>query len=99
MSYMSSPRSPQIIRGNMILYLFLVDILSFFVFGVNGLLVLLPLSIGVVLAVPYAIAGMIGQRIFNPGKEHIYRRVAYAMIAFSAIAACRFGIRECYGIQ
>lgn len=86
MSYMSSPRLPQVIRGNMILYLFLVDILSFLVFGVNGLLVLLPLTIGVILAVPYAVAGMIGQRIFNPEKEHIYRRVAYVMIAFSALA-------------
>ncbi len=86
MSYMSSPRGPKVIRGNMILYLFLVDILSLLVFGVKGLLVLLPLTIGVVLAAPYAIAGLIGQRIFNPDKEHIYRRVAYAMIAFSALA-------------
>lgn len=86
MSYMSSSRSPQMIRGNMILYLFLADVLSFFVFGVKGLLVLLPLTIGVILAVPYGVAGMIGQRIFNPEKEYIYRRVAYAMIAFSALA-------------
>lgn len=86
MSYMSSPRPAQVIRGNMILYLFLVDILTFLVFGMKGLLVLLPLTIGAVLAVPYALAGIIGQRIFNPEKEHIYRRVAYAMIAFSALA-------------
>ncbi len=86
MSYMSSPRAPQMIRGNMIMYLFLVDILSFLVFGVKGLLLVLPLSIGLVLAVPYALAGMLGQRIFNPEKEHIYRRVAYGMIGFSALA-------------
>ncbi|MBE9477036.1 MAG: sulfite exporter TauE/SafE family protein [Proteobacteria bacterium] len=86
MSYMSSPRRPQVIRGNMIMYLFLVDILSFIVFGTKGLLVLFPLTIGAVLTVPYTIAGMIGQRIFNPDKEHIYRRAAYAMIAFSALA-------------
>lgn len=86
MSYMSSPRTPQAIRGNMILYLFLVDMLTFLVFAIKGLLMFAPIVIGVVLAVPYGIAGMIGQWIFNPEKEHIYRRVAYAMIAFSAVA-------------
>lgn len=86
MSYMSSPRSPQVIRGNMIMYLFLADILAFIIFVIKGLVVALPIAIGLLLAVPYAIAGMLGQRIFNPDKEHIYRRVAYAMIAFSALA-------------
>ncbi len=86
MSYMSSPRTPQAIRGNMILYLFLVDMLTFLVFAIKGLLMFAPIVIGVILAVPYGIAGMIGQWIFNPEKEHIYRRVAYAMIAFSAVA-------------
>lgn len=86
LSYMSSPRAPQIIRGNTMMYLFVVDILAFLVFTVKGLLVLLPLVIGVILSIPYAIAGMIGTRIFDPEKEHIYRRAAYAMIAFSAVA-------------
>ncbi len=86
MSYMSSPRSPQVIRGNMILYLFLVDMLTFVVFAIKGLLVLTPIVVGVVLAIPYGVAGVIGQWIFNPEKEHVYRRVAYVMIAFSALA-------------
>ncbi len=86
MSYMSSPRPPQVIRGNMMMYLLLVDAMTFIVFAIKGLLVIFPLIIGVVLTVPYAIAGVIGQWIFNPEKEYIYRRVAYAMIAFSALA-------------
>lgn len=86
LSYMSSPRSPQVIRGNTMMYLFLVDLLTFVVFGIKGLLMLLPLIIGAVLAVPYGVAGLIGQKIFNPEKAHIYRWVAYAMIAFSAVA-------------
>ena len=86
MSYMSSPRPPQVIRGNMIMYLFLVDILTLIVFAIKGLLVLIPLAVGAVLAVPYGTAGLIGQKIFNPDKEHIYRWVAYVMIAFSALA-------------
>ena len=86
LSYMSSPRRPQVIRGNTMLYLFLVDMLTFVVFAIKGLLVLAPLAIGLILAVPYGIAGLIGQKIFNPEKEHIYRRVAYVLIASSALA-------------
>lgn len=85
LSYMSSPRRPEVIRGNTMMYLFLVDVLSFVVFGLKGLLVALPLVIGIILAVPYTVAGLIGTRIFNPEKEHIYRRVAYCLIAGSAI--------------
>jgi uncharacterized membrane protein YfcA len=86
LSYMSSPRAPQVVRGNTMMYLFVVDMLTLLVFAIKGLLLLLPLVIGLLLSIPYGIAGLIGQKIFNPEKEHIYRRVAYAMIAFSAVA-------------
>jgi hypothetical protein len=83
---MSSPRAPQVVRGNTMMYLFLVDMLTLLVFAIKGLLLLLPLMIGLLLSIPYGIAGLIGQKVFNPEKEHVYRRVAYAMIAFSAVA-------------
>tara|TARA_R110002096_G_scaffold120749_9_gene261651 strand:+ start:16910 stop:17671 length:762 start_codon:yes stop_codon:yes gene_type:complete len=85
LSYMSSPRRPEVIRGNTMLYLFFVDVLSIIMFGIKGLLVALPVAIGLILAVPYAIAGLVGARMFDPSKEHIYRRVAYGLIAGSAI--------------
>lgn len=85
LSYMSSPRPASVIRGNTMLYLFLVDVMMFSLFLVKGLLVALPLVIGLVLAVPYTLAGMLGQRIFNPDKEYIFRRVAYGLIAASAV--------------
>jgi uncharacterized membrane protein YfcA len=85
LSYMSSPRSAAVIRGNTMLYLFLIDIMAFALFFIKGLLVMLPLIIGLILAVPYTIAGLVGQRIFDPNKDYIYRRVAYGLIAASAL--------------
>ena len=73
------------IRGNTMIYLFFVDIVAFLMFLTKGLLAALPLVIGLLMVVPYTIAGLIGARIFNPEKEHIYRRVAYVLIAGSAI--------------
>jgi len=86
LSYMSSPRAPQTVRANILLYLLLFDFLAFGVFALNGLLEVEPLLIGVFLAVPYGIAGLIGQWIFNPDNEKTYRRVAYVLIAASAIS-------------
>lgn len=86
LSYMSSPRPAAVIRGNTIMYLFLVDVLTFVMFGLKGLLVLLPVALGVILAVPYMIAALAGQRIFDPGKDRLYRAVAYVVIAISAVA-------------
>jgi len=84
-SYMSSSRAASMVRANTMMFLFLVDLMSFVVFWAKGLLVLLPMLVGAFLAVPYALAGLVGQWIFDPEKEHIYRRVAYALIAISAI--------------
>jgi uncharacterized membrane protein YfcA len=85
LSYMTSPRRPSVIRGNTMIYLFLVDIVAFLMFLTKGLLAALPLVIGLLLVVPYTIAGLVGTRIFDPEKEYIYRRVAYALIAGSAV--------------
>ena len=85
LSYMTSARPASVIRGNTMIYLFFVDIVAFLMFLTKGLLAALPLVIGLLMVVPYTIAGLIGARIFNPEKEHIYRRVAYVLIAGSAI--------------
>lgn len=86
LSYMSSPRPAAVIRGNTMMYLFVVDIMTFLVFGLKGLLVLLPVLIGVVLSAPYMIGALAGQRIFDPDKEYVYRRVAFVLIGISAVA-------------
>ena len=67
------------------LYLFFVDILLFAVFLLKGLLSLLPFVIGLFLAIPYTLGGLLGQRLFNPKKELLYRRIAYGLIAISAL--------------
>ncbi len=85
LSYMSSPRKPKVIRGNTMMYLFLVDILTILIFAIKSLLVLVPILVGALLVAPYALGGYIGQRIFNPEKESVYRSIAYIIIAASAL--------------
>jgi uncharacterized membrane protein YfcA len=85
LSYMTSPRPARVIRANTMMYLFLVDIITIIMMIIKGLVVLAPVVIGLVLVPLYTIGGLIGQRIFDPDKEHIYRTVAYVVIAASAI--------------
>lgn len=85
LSYMSSPRRAAVVRANTMMFLFFTDILALMVFAVKGLLMLFPVLVGGLLSAPYALGGYIGQLIFNPEKERVYRYVAYAIIATSAV--------------
>lgn len=85
LTYMSSLKPASVIRGNAMLYLFFVDLVMLLVFFLKGILVLIPLVIGLFLAVPYTLGGVVGQKIFNPNKEILYRRIAYLIIGFSAL--------------
>ena len=85
LTYMSSLRPASLIRGNTMLYLFFVDIFMFAIFLLKGLLALLPFVIGLFLAIPYTLGGLLGQSLFNPQKELLYRRIAYGLIAISAL--------------
>lgn len=84
MFYMSSALPAATIRANILLYLVITDLLSIAVFGANGILSLVPLVMGAILAVPFTVANVLGAAIFDPAKEMTYRRVAYGIIAISA---------------
>ena len=41
--------------------------------------------LGIMVAIPYAMGTTLGGMLFRPGYERVYRGVAYAIIAISAI--------------
>lgn len=84
--YMARPLPPEVIRANVLLFLWLADAGLAAVFWVQGLLVPQPLLIGALLLPIYAAAMLAGGAIFDPGRELVYRRVAYAIIAASALS-------------
>ncbi len=57
------------------------------VFAANGLLALQPLVLGGAAdAALFCWRSLVGTAIFDPGREAVYRWVAYAIIAGSAIS-------------
>ena len=84
--YMARPLPAQVIRASTLLYLILADILMFGTFARRGLLAPEPILLGLVLVLPYLLAIRAGSAIFDPRHATLYRWVAYAIIAGSALS-------------
>lgn len=83
--YMASTLPPSAIRANNTLYLIAADLILLAVFTIGGVLVVSALAIGAVMIVPYLLGNWVGGKLFRPGGEALYRRIAYAIIAASAL--------------
>ena len=68
MLYMSSRHAIQVIRANILIYLFLVDVLTLTIALLLGLGQAMPFMLGLMLAVPYALANKAGAWLFRPDK-------------------------------
>lgn len=85
MLYMASSLPVAAIRANFLLYLVMLDLLLFALLGGLGMLDGTIVMLGLLVGIPNLIANMIGARLFDPSAERFFRRVAYLVIAASAI--------------
>lgn len=83
--YMASPLPAAAIRANLLLYLAGVDVLLIATFAATGRLAPEALVLALLAIPAYLVANIAGAAIFRPGNEAVYRGVAYAIIAASAI--------------
>ncbi len=84
--YMARPLPVEVIRANTLLYLLLNDILMVGLFWWRGLLAPEPVLIGLFMIPLYLAAVSLGAWLFDPRHEKLYRRLAYAIIAGSALS-------------
>ena len=83
--YMASSLPVAQVRANNFLFLLGFDVMFLAVLWMNGQWVFVPFLLGLCLAVPNALGSLIGQAIFDPERARMYRYVAYAIVAASAI--------------
>ena len=83
--YLASAKPIAIIRANFLLYLLGIDLMMLAIFGVLGLLDSVAVFVGLLLVPVYMAANILGARFFDPDAEHVFRAVAYLVIAASAI--------------
>lgn len=83
---LGSGASAGVTRANTLVFLTLSSVLLLPQLWLQGVLRDEALWLGLLLALPYAMGNRLGQALFDPGAEAVYRRVAYAIIAAAALA-------------
>ncbi|MBT2130705.1 TSUP family transporter [Planktotalea lamellibrachiae] len=83
--YMASSHPARVIRANTTAFLFAFDILMLIGFLALGRLWGLPLALGVLATLPNLAGNLVGNWLFRPSLTGFYRRVAYLIIAASAL--------------
>lgn len=85
MLYMASSLPISVIRANFLLYLVAIDLVLVPLLWIMDLMVWKIALLGLLVGIPNLIANLIGARLFDPNAEVLFRRVAYIVIATSAI--------------
>lgn len=88
--YMASSLPVKVVRANLLLFLFFTDFLFIGIVGLRGDLVLTPVLIGLLMAIPNGIGNLLGAAVFNPDKAALYRGVAYGVVIFAAVIGLPF---------
>ena len=84
--YLASTRLAAQVRANILIYLFMFDLVLIAVLALQDRLEAVPVILGLLLALPVMLANMAGAAIFRPERERLYRAAAYVVIAAAAIS-------------
>jgi uncharacterized membrane protein YfcA len=87
LAYLSGAYDPARIRANTLLFLLGFEVLFFCTLLAMGILEADAFALGVVLLLPYVAGNLLGAALFDPRRDRLYRTIAYAIIAASAITA------------
>ena len=85
MMYMSGPFKASVVRANIILFFFVITIVSFVLLYARDLMTAERIWLGLLLVIPYGLATIVGQKIFDPSREALFRSVAYVVIIASVV--------------
>jgi len=85
MLYMASKLPVSVIRANFLLYLLALDLIMFTLLWMLGTMNWTIAVLGLLVGGPGLLANMMGARLFDPSKSAVFRKVAYLVIAASAI--------------
>jgi len=83
---MASTRPAAVIRANTFLFLLVTDVVLLPMLWLYGELQLTAVLWGVMLIIPTFAGSMIGNWLFRPRFERVYRTAAYLIIAATALS-------------
>ena len=83
--YLSGRKAVAEIRAVILLFLFTTDVVVMVTFLLRDLITLEAFFIGLLLVPSYMIGGLLGQKLFDPARERLFRGLAYAIILLAAV--------------
>ena len=72
-------------RANTIVVLTLSGLSYVPIMALQGALPTEAISLGLILALPYAMGSLLGRALFDPGRAGLYSGIAYAIIAVAGV--------------
>lgn len=84
--YLAGQAVAQVVRANTILFLAALDLVIVVNLLLRGAVEGAVFVLALTLAVPYFITSLIGQRLFDPRHERLYRWGAYGVIALAVLS-------------
>ena len=84
--YLAGRSLVRTVRANTILFLAALDAVIVANLALGGAITAKLLLLAVVVSLPYAATTAIGQALFDPRHETLYRRAAYAVIALAVVS-------------
>jgi uncharacterized membrane protein YfcA len=84
--YLAGQSAAQAVRANTILFLAALDVVIVVNLLLKGAVDWALVFLALVLAVPYLVTSLLGQALFDPRHERLYRWVAYAVIALAVLS-------------
>lgn len=72
-------------RANTLVFLSTTGLITAPLMALQGMLSAKAVVLGLLLIVPYGAGSRLGQRLFDPGRQALYRGVAYAIIALAIV--------------
>lgn len=88
--YLAGAGRVEVVRANTILFLAALDVVIVGNLMLQGMTDLSLFLLAMLLAVPYFITTLLGQALFDPAYEKIYRRAAYGVIALAVLTGLPF---------
>ena len=83
--YLAGQSAAQSVRANTILFLAALDVVIVVNLLLGGITTVQTLWLAGLLAMPYLITTMVGQAMFHPSRERLYRQAALSVIALAVI--------------
>jgi uncharacterized membrane protein YfcA len=82
---LGSGSAAAVTRANTLVFLTVTSLLLLPQMAAQGVLTAAALWLGLLLLLPYGAGSLLGQRLFDPARERLYRGIAYAAIAIAAL--------------